>query len=178
MNAAGLDGYVLESKYDFDYNKGLWWQIWNTDWTFEEYYRYINEPKHLVNPVRNLRLFESDFMELTTMAPWFLIPLIWIPVVSLYIYNSEGTNKELTTWYCVGLLSWTFLEYALHRFFFHMEDQFYFIKHPKFQAIHFMVHGVHHAFPCDAYRLVFPPVLGFIVWFLIVNPVLRFFYPA
>jgi hypothetical protein len=34
---AGVDGFELQSKYQFDYSKGLYYQIWNTNWTFEEY---------------------------------------------------------------------------------------------------------------------------------------------
>ena len=86
-SAAGLDGASLESKFNFDYTRGLWWQIWETEWTFEEYYKYINEPKHLVNPVRNLRLFDSDICELLTMAPWFLIPIVYIPLIAWYIVS-------------------------------------------------------------------------------------------
>ena len=173
------DGQELESKFQFDYTKGLFVQLWHTEWTFDEYYQYINEPKHLVNPVRNLRLFDSDICELLTMCPWFGIPMVYIPLTCYYIINSlEGTASERLFWFCVGLLFWTSLEYLLHRFVFHMEDQFYFIKHSKFYAIHFLVHGVHHAFPCDAMRLVFPPILGFTFWFPFVSKFVAIFPPA
>ena len=59
QKASGLDGSQLQSEFNFDYTKGLWWQLWNTEWTFDQYYTYINEPKHLINPVRNLRLFDN-----------------------------------------------------------------------------------------------------------------------
>jgi 4-hydroxysphinganine ceramide fatty acyl 2-hydroxylase len=58
-----------------------------------------------------------------------------------------------------------------------MEDQFYFVKQSKFMAIHFLVHGVHHAFPCDAYRLVFPPILGFSIWFPMLTPIVKTVFP-
>ena len=32
------DGQELESKFQFDYTKGLFVQLWHTEWTFEEYY--------------------------------------------------------------------------------------------------------------------------------------------
>lgn len=41
--------------------------------------------KWVLSPVdRKLRLFQYDFMELMTVTPWFLVPLVWIPV-SLYL---------------------------------------------------------------------------------------------
>lgn len=81
-----MDGGSLNSKIDFDYNKGLWWQIWNTDWTYEEYYDYINDPKVLVNPIRDLRLFDNDFCEMLTITPWWLIPLAYFPL-GVYWYS-------------------------------------------------------------------------------------------
>lgn len=54
----GLYGNDLNSKLQFDYNKSLFWQMVNTDWNWNDYMEYINEPKHLVNPVRDLWLFD------------------------------------------------------------------------------------------------------------------------
>ena len=75
---------------------------------------------------------------------------------------------------CFGALIWSVLEYLLHRFYFHGED--YWMKWlPKSKYIytfHFFSHGIHHAFPMDRYRLVFPPILGnlFIVYPLMWRP--------
>mmetsp|Transcript_39096 Transcript_39096/g.59625 ORF Transcript_39096/g.59625 Transcript_39096/m.59625 type:complete len:175 (-) Transcript_39096:36-560(-) len=62
--------------------------------------------------------------------------------------------------YVFGVVFWSFAEYCLHRFMFHCEDLSLFPKFSKFYAIHFLVHGIHHAFPQDRMRLVFPPILG------------------
>lgn len=67
-----------------------------------------------------------------------------------------------------GMLFWSFLEYVLHRFLFHSEDQPYFLRHPKFYVLHFLIHGIHHAFPNDHYRIVFPPILGIMVYMAIL----------
>jgi 4-hydroxysphinganine ceramide fatty acyl 2-hydroxylase len=40
------------------------------------------------------------------------------------------------------------------------------LNYSKFYSIHFLVHGIHHAFPSDAYRLVFPPILGYPVLYV------------
>jgi len=36
-----------------------------------------------------------------------------------------------------------------------------------FYSFHFMIHGIHHAFPQDAMRLVFPPVIGHVIYFIV-----------
>jgi hypothetical protein len=56
-----------------------------TPWTYEEYYDYINDPKVLVNPIRNVKLFDNEWLELVTLTPWWLILVFWIPVVILEI---------------------------------------------------------------------------------------------
>ena len=39
-------------------------------------------------------------------------------------------------------------------------------------AFHFNIHGIHHAFPMDKYRLVFPPTIGYIVlYYLFYLPI-------
>lgn len=69
------------------------------------------------------------------------------------------------------------MEYILHRFLFHMEDQVYFPRHPKFYAFHFLVHGIHHAFPQDPNRIVMPPALGHIIFYSIVYPFFKAIFP-
>lgn len=105
------------------------------------------------------------------MTPWWGVIVAWIPSMMYNYMHQGGTPLEQLLVFIAGCLAWTWFEYALHRFLFHMEDQPYFMRHPKFYAVHFMVHGIHHAFPSDAYRLVFPPFLGHIVYFSI------FYYP-
>lgn len=46
-----------------------------------------------------------------------------------------------------GNLIWTFLEYTLHRFLFHLD--FYLPDHYAFLTLHFLLHGVHHYLPMD-----------------------------
>ncbi len=52
-----------------------------------------------------------------------------------------------------GLLVWTFTEYAMHRFVFHLAP-----SSPGRRRLQFMVHGVHHEQPDDPMRLLMPPV--------------------
>ena len=44
--------------------------------------------------------------------------------------------------------------------------------------LHFLVHGIHHAFPNDHYRIVFPPILGYPVWYIILEKTYKQILPT
>jgi 4-hydroxysphinganine ceramide fatty acyl 2-hydroxylase len=77
----------------------------------------------------------------------------------------------------VGIFFWTFLEYLMHRFLFHGED-YWLPNNPKFLASHFLMHGIHHAFPMDGYRLVFPVLPGYVIFFGFFGPLITLFTPV
>ena len=58
-----------------------------------------------------------------------------------------------------GNLFWTFIEYVMHRFLFHLDDLL--PDHPYALTLHFLLHGIHHYVPMDRLRLVMPPILFF-----------------
>jgi 4-hydroxysphinganine ceramide fatty acyl 2-hydroxylase len=138
------------------------------DWTLDEYAKYINEPKHLVNPARDVIMFDNWFLENGSKTPWWCIPFAYLPVEYYFISQfSESLFFNLAV-ILAGILFWSFSEYMLHRFFFHGED--YWMRHvPKsgfLYAFHYTIHGIHHCFPMDKYRLVFPPVPGHITLYI------------
>src|SRR5438067_9803437 len=92
----------------------------NLQW--DDYIQFINEPKHLVNPIRDIRLFDNGFMEFFTRTPWYAIPLAWIPMI-LYCYINSNNSflVEVFLTLC-GIFLWSLGEYLLHRFIFHSED--------------------------------------------------------
>jgi len=63
------------------------------------------------------------------------------------------------------------MEYTLHRFLFHGEDYWmcYLPESKYIYTMHFMMHGIHHSFPQDRYRLLFPPLLGNILYYGIIK---------
>lgn len=71
----------------FDYNKGLLRQIFNYPWTYEEYMKWVNEPKQFVNPPRDLRLFNKWYLEYLTMSPWYGLLLFWAIYLLQYVEN-------------------------------------------------------------------------------------------
>lgn len=171
----GLDGFQLDQtindKFKFDYDKGIVLQVFNHDWTLEEYNQWSNEPKLLVNPVRDMKAFDNWFLELCSKTPWWLIPIVYFPCELWFVLEIMKTSNDLTTNVILtlgGMFYWTFAEYTLHRFFFHGEDTW--MKqiplNRYFFAFHFCIHGIHHSFPCDRYRLVFPPIVGYLIFYL------------
>ena len=59
----------------------------NLKW--DEYIEYINQPKHLVNPIRDLILFDNPFLEFLTKTPWYAVPAAWLPWIMYCIYHSD-----------------------------------------------------------------------------------------
>ena len=113
------------------------------------------------------------------MTPWWLVPIAYVPIMIWFYTKFWENNTFLNLVFIpVGMLTWSMVEYSLHRFFFHMEDQMYFPKFSWFYSIHFLVHGIHHAFPNDAYRILFPPILGYPIFLSLVKPVMHIVYPA
>lgn len=167
-NIKGLDGYQLKSTLKFDYSKGLYYQMIKANLSWDDYITFINEPKHLVNPIRDIKLFENPFLEFFTMTPWWGIPLGYITPIVYHSYIADVTFLEYILCLCGGIFFWTFGEYFLHRFLFHSED-YWLPNHPLVLAHHFMIHGIHHAYPMDRYRLVFPVLPGYILLYGIVT---------
>ena len=115
------------------------------------YKEWVHSPVH-----RPLRLFQSDLIECLTKSPWWLVPLVWIPIV-MYICHMATVNAPTYIWTFpsspplsvtqlvallpLGVLLWTFIEYCLHRFIFHLDppsDSRFWIP------FHFVIHGQHH----------------------------------
>lgn len=74
-----MDGYKLESTLKFDYNRGIMWQLCTMPMTKDEYIKYVEEPKHIINPVRDIIMFEKPYLEVFTKTPWYAIPITWLP---------------------------------------------------------------------------------------------------
>lgn len=119
----------------------------------------------VISPVdRQLRLFGNPILETLTITPWYVVPLVWIPVISyLLIFGArryfeitkEPASLTVISFYVfLGVLVWSLLEYSLHRWVFHIEPS----GHSKLMIyFHFAIHGLHHKVPFDTRRLVFPP---------------------
>jgi sterol desaturase/sphingolipid hydroxylase (fatty acid hydroxylase superfamily) len=108
---------------------------------------------------QSIRVFKNGFMELFFSKAHPITPVVWFgPVIAYGLYS--GVRASYGAWGTLGLffagwLTWTFMEYVLHRYVFHMKADT-----PEEKLRVFMAHGYHHEFPQDGMRLVAPPLMS------------------
>ncbi|KAG5932359.1 hypothetical protein E4U53_001370 [Claviceps sorghi] len=146
-------------KHKFlDLSKPLLPQVWNGGFSKRFYLDQVHRPRHYKGGA-SAPLF-GNFLEPLTKTPWWMVPTLWLPCVAYGVrLASQGFENPLfiVAYFTLGLFVWTFLEYCLHRFLFHLDD--YLPDNRVFITLHFLLHGVHHYLPMDKYRLVMPPTL-------------------
>ena len=78
------------------------------------------------------QLFKSSVLELLTRTNPLIILSIYVPLCALslwYFYSYVQPSIPLLSFmFFIGLLSWTFAEYILHRFIFHWVGDHKFIQ--------------------------------------------------
>ena len=108
-----------------------------------------------------IRLFKSDFLEFFTHIHPITIIVLWVPFAFYMLYWGISLHPAHTNFlylpvcFAGGLFFWTFIEYNIHRFFFHFTPQT-----PLAERIVFLFHGIHHLQPRMKTRLVMPPVVS------------------
>lgn len=105
------------------------------------------------------RMFENDFIDLFSRTHALVVPALFVPGAAFMFWGSlhyAGFGILPTLGLAVaGFLFWSISEYWLHRLFFHWEP-----GGVWGERMHFLVHGVHHKWPRDKYRLVMPPAVS------------------
>lgn len=103
------------------------------------------------------RLFGNPFLEALTVisAPTFIA--LWAVVLSAILICALIFAPTLwaPALILVGALGWSFTEYALHRYLFHLES-----RSERVQRWIFIIHGNHHSDPNDPLRNLMPPVVS------------------
>lgn len=100
-------------------------------------------------------LFKNKFMERLTRTH-IAIPLVVFSVIStgLMIYGFQEsylTTTNAILLFVGGFMSFTLIEYVMHRFVFHLTP-----TTEKREKFAYTVHGVHHDYPKDKDRLAMP----------------------
>jgi sterol desaturase/sphingolipid hydroxylase (fatty acid hydroxylase superfamily) len=110
----------------------------------------------------SIRIFENPILErFTHVHP--LTPLVfWVPVMMVLLYRSMTVHEfgvpAVIGLALAGFITWTLVEYVLHRWVFH------FVPEGRLQEkLQFLIHGLHHADPVDPTRLVMPPAAAIIL---------------
>lgn len=99
-------------------------------------------------------LFGAPWAEHFSRTPPFAV-LLWVPV-SLYLAAGALALPLASSLLLLvaGALTWSILEYLLHRFLFHLDKSL--PPYALAMVLAFMLHGVHHKYPKDATRIVLP----------------------
>ncbi len=142
--------------------------------------------EHKIKTEGRARIFKNPFLEALTRTSPYVIWGIYLPLNSYLLYLGT-TEHRIPVWEAVpifffAMFFWTFAEYVLHRFLFHME--FYF-KNDTLIKISRTIHGVHHEYPHDKERLFMPPVPSLILatilfsfFYLLFGKYVYIFFPG
>ncbi|CAF2290534.1 hypothetical protein YC2023_047124 [Brassica napus] len=161
---------MVAQGFTVDLNKPLVFQVGHLG---EEYEEWVHQP---IVSKEGPRFFKSDFWEFLTLTRWWVVPVIWLPVSLWCISMSVRMGlslAEIVPLIALGIFIWTFIEYTLHRFLFHIKTKSYWGN-----TAHYLLHGCHHKHPMDHLRLVFPPTATLILCFPFWNIVKLFTTPS
>jgi sterol desaturase/sphingolipid hydroxylase (fatty acid hydroxylase superfamily) len=114
------------------------------------------------------RIFENPILEaLTRTSPTITIVTytsVAIALISGGAYLSQLDAMQAAFVFFGGLLFWSFFEYIMHRWVFHINEHVH--GTDRFQYI---VHGVHHNHPKDEERVFMPPAPGILISALLLG---------
>ena len=88
--------------------------------------------------------------------------------LAVYAFTyTELPKITISLLFIVGLLAFTFVEYCMHRYLFHMSTHT-----RRREKLQYNFHGVHHEYPKDKGRLAMPPIVSI----LLASSILGLFY--
>ena len=83
--------------------------------------------------------------------------LLWMPLATWLLCRSIAAQQvspgRMAALAIAALVVWTFTEYAVHRFVFHLAP-----TSPARQRLQVAIHGIHHEDPANPERLLMPPL--------------------
>jgi 4-hydroxysphinganine ceramide fatty acyl 2-hydroxylase len=111
-------------KHKFlDLNRPLLMQMWFGGFSKDFYLEQVHRPRHYKGG-ESAPLF-GNFLEPLSRTAWYVVPIVWLPPVAYGTYivgeGCGGRAVEAAYW-LLGLFLWTFFEYILHRFLFHLDS--------------------------------------------------------
>ncbi len=110
------------------------------------------------------RMFDRDLFDVFSRTHPVIVPILYVPGSLLplahgLLHRGLGLASALAV-FGLGFVSWTLTEYWLHRLVFHFPA-----RGRLGERIHFLIHGVHHRWVNDRYRLVMPPAVSLTLYF-------------
>lgn len=139
---------------------------------------------YVSNENESVKMFNSKFLEFFTHVHPIIPVVIFLPAIIYFVYFSFIIDRMnfliFIVFYLFGWFVWSFVEYFLHRFVFHIKP-----SNKIKQYIYFMIHGVHHDYPNDKTRLVMVPIVSiplailfYILFEYILNKSVYMFFPG
>jgi sterol desaturase/sphingolipid hydroxylase (fatty acid hydroxylase superfamily) len=105
------------------------------------------------------KMFSNPFLERLSRTHISVPISLFLAVSSVSLYYAITTTRLPiglgVAVLLAGLFVFTFVEYMMHRHFFHMEPD-----SPIKDKVQYSVHGVHHDYPRDRDRLAMPPFVS------------------
>lgn len=119
-----------DTEYDSDYkkhkfldlNQPLFPQIWFGGFSKDFYLDQVHRPRHYKGG-QSAPLF-GNFLEPLSKTAWYVVPIMWLPCVTYgMVLACQGFDNPVkpALFFLLGLFCWTIIEYALHRFLFHLD---------------------------------------------------------
>jgi sterol desaturase/sphingolipid hydroxylase (fatty acid hydroxylase superfamily) len=118
-------------------------------------------------------MFDHAFLEWFTGSRPRTLAFIYAPLSAWFAWDAlaRGWSAPATALlFAAGVLTWTLIEYLMHRFLFHRAP-----RGARGVVLAYLIHGVHHAFPEDRRRWLMPPAVSLPVaagFFVIFTPLL------
>ncbi|WP_228853315.1 sterol desaturase family protein [Aegicerativicinus sediminis] len=107
-------------------------------------------------------LFKNRYLELLTRTHPALIFLIYVTISSISAYIAltkyNFGNFELILFFILGFLTWTLMEYLIHRYAYHDSHGNHSTK-----GIKYIIHGAHHMYPNDKRRILISPLPALLI---------------
>lgn len=105
-----------------DLNKPLLMQLWRGNFTKEFYLEQIHRPRHYKGG-KSAPLF-GNFLEPLSLTAWYVVPILWLPFVAYGTFVGTaglGDPVVAAAYWVLGVFLWSFIEYLMHRFLFHLD---------------------------------------------------------
>lgn len=106
---------------------------------------------------RHIQLFENRFFEFFTVFSLNAFLSLWLFLMAALtgVAFAYAPPEMAFVLIVLGWVMWTLVEYALHRFVFHLQP-----RSQRLQQLIFLIHGNHHANPNDPLRNLMPPIIS------------------
>ncbi len=117
---------------------------------------------------KQAQLFSNTIVEKLTRTHIAVPVMLFIAISTMLFYwSTVHTDLALSSivWsFLIGLILFTWVEYNIHRYVFHIST-----STPLRKKIQFIIHGIHHEFPKDKERLAMPPLLSLFIAYMLLS---------